>query len=99
MRDRYIIGGDNDSSVIDGLDSIEDMLVNGRWVNFRVFLFWTDIERTLTVAMVVLAMRRLQILVLVVLLPAPSWSIGKSGELGVRSSTILLGSTCTQIVF
>ena len=40
------IGGDDDSSVIDGLDCIEYSLVNGCWLNFRVFLLGTDIERT-----------------------------------------------------
>ena len=43
-----VIGGDDGSSVVDGFDGIENSLVNGYWMNFRVFLLGTDIERTET---------------------------------------------------
>ena len=43
-----VIGGDDGSSVVDGFDGIENSLVNGCWMNFRVFLLGTDIERTET---------------------------------------------------
>ena len=48
MSNTSVIRGNDDSSVVDGLDSIEDTLVNGFWVNFQFFFLGTDIERTET---------------------------------------------------
>ena len=101
-----VIGGDDDSSVVDGFDGIENSLVNGCWMNFRFFLLGTDIERIETGETVVvdccggfMGDASVANLSFGVTISAPSWSIEGSGEPSVRTSTILLVFTYVKIIF
>ena len=66
----------------------------------RISSVYRLVKRLLsTVAVVVWAMRRLQILVLVVPFSTPFWSIEGLKEPSACLSTIILGSTYVKIVF